>query len=54
MRIEFIKIGSSIQKLIGGRGLQTLRQHGDQIGLLSYFQNKERRLLNINHWTLKD
>jgi hypothetical protein len=37
----FLKIGSGIQKLIVG-GLQTLRQHGVGIGLLSFFffQNK--------------
>jgi hypothetical protein len=39
---SFIKIGSAIQKLIGGN-TQTHRQHGDGISLLIYFQNNERR-----------
>jgi hypothetical protein len=33
---SFIKIGSGIQKLIGG-DTQTHRQHGDRISLLSFF-----------------
>jgi hypothetical protein len=33
---SFIKIGSDIQKLIGGIQ-QTHRQHGDRISLLSFF-----------------
>jgi hypothetical protein len=32
---SFIKIGSGIQKLIGGDS-QTHRQHGDRISLLSF------------------
>jgi hypothetical protein len=36
---SFIKIGSAIQKLIGG----IQRQHGDLISLLLFFQNKESR-----------
>jgi hypothetical protein len=32
-----IKIGSGIQKLTGGGGIN--RQHGDRIRLLSFFQN---------------
>jgi hypothetical protein len=39
---SFIKIGSSIRKLIGPRGprhtdTQAYRQHGDSISLLSFF-----------------
>jgi hypothetical protein len=37
---NFIKIGSDIQKLIGG----IHRQHGDRISLLSFVQSKENRL----------
>jgi hypothetical protein len=37
---SFMKIGSGIQKLIGG----THRQHGDLIRLPVFFQNKESRL----------
>jgi hypothetical protein len=40
---NFIKIGSGIQKLVGG-GTQTHRQHGDRISLFLFFQNKESRL----------
>jgi hypothetical protein len=42
---SFIKIGSGIQKLMGG-GIcrHTHRQQGDLISLLLYFQNKESRL----------
>jgi hypothetical protein len=45
---SLIKIGLCIQKLIGGihRGTQTDRQRGDLISLLSFFQNKESRLIN--------
>jgi hypothetical protein len=39
---SFIKIGSGIQKLI--RGIRRHRQHGDDISLLLFFQNKESRL----------
>jgi hypothetical protein len=39
---SFIQIGSSIQKLMGG---EAQRQRGDRINLLSYFQNKESRLI---------
>jgi hypothetical protein len=35
--LSFIKIGSDIQKLTGGRGYQT--QHGDVTTLLSFFLN---------------
>jgi hypothetical protein len=41
---SFIKIGSGIQKLIGGGGIH--RQHGDCLSLLLFFQNKKRRLKN--------
>jgi hypothetical protein len=41
--ISFIKIGSSIQRLIEGDS-QTHRQHGDLISLLLFFQNKENAL----------
>jgi hypothetical protein len=40
---SFIKIGSGIQKLLGG----IHRQHGDLISLLLSFQNKESRLKGI-------
>jgi hypothetical protein len=40
---SFIKIDSGIQKFILG-DMQTYRQHGDHIGLLLFFQNKESRL----------
>jgi hypothetical protein len=40
---NFVKIGSAIQKFIGG-DTQTHRQHGDRISLLLFFQNKENRL----------
>jgi hypothetical protein len=42
---SFIKIGSGIQKLIGGTDAQTHtnRQEGDLISLLLFFQNKESR-----------
>jgi hypothetical protein len=37
---NFIKIGSGIQKLMGGgRNLRTHKQHGDLISLLLLFQN---------------
>jgi hypothetical protein len=42
----FIKIGSAIQKWIGG-DTQTHRQHGDLIGLLLFFQNKESSVKRI-------
>jgi hypothetical protein len=38
---SFIKIGSSIQKLI--LGIQRHRQHGDPISIL-FFRNKENRI----------
>jgi hypothetical protein len=41
---NFIKTGSGIQKLIG-EDSQTHRRHGDRISLLSFFQNKESRLI---------
>jgi hypothetical protein len=42
---NFIKIGSGIQKLMGGGILiQTRREQGDLISPLVFFQNKERRL----------
>jgi hypothetical protein len=37
---SFIKIGSAIQKFIGGIHIQ----HGDRISLLLLFQTTERRL----------
>jgi hypothetical protein len=40
--LNFIKIGSGIQKLIG-KYSQTRRQHGDLISLPSFFQNTESR-----------
>jgi hypothetical protein len=43
----FIKIGSTIQKLIGGIHRHTYREHGDRISLLSFFQNKESRLKQL-------
>jgi hypothetical protein len=44
---RFMKIGSSIQKLIKGRF--TDREHGDRVSLLSFFQNKESRLKTTKH-----
>jgi hypothetical protein len=41
---SFIKIGSGIQKVVGGEGCIDHRQHGDLISLPLLFQNKERRL----------
>jgi hypothetical protein len=42
---NFIKIGSSIQKLIGGyTDTQMHRQHDGRISLSIVFQNKESRL----------
>jgi hypothetical protein len=46
---SFIKIGSGIQKLIGGIHRHTHRQQGDLISLLLFFQNKESRLKNPSH-----
>jgi hypothetical protein len=40
---RFINPGSDIQKVIAG--IQTHRQHGDLISLLSNFQNTESRLV---------
>jgi hypothetical protein len=41
---SFIKIGSGIQKLMGGEGyLWTHKQRGDGISLILFFQNKESR-----------
>jgi hypothetical protein len=34
--LSFIKIGSGIQKLMGGRDSQTHRQHGDLISQLLF------------------
>jgi hypothetical protein len=44
---SFIKIGSGIQKLIGGGiHIQKHRRQSDLINLLLFFQNKESRLKN--------
>jgi hypothetical protein len=40
---SFIKIGLSIQKLMGG-DTQTHRRHGDRISLLLFFQIEENML----------
>jgi hypothetical protein len=40
---SFVKTGSGIQKLVGGGG-GVHRQHGDLIGPLLFFKNKESRL----------
>jgi hypothetical protein len=45
----FIKIGSAIQKLIGGGDTQTYRQHGDCISLPLFFLNKEHGLKVFSH-----
>jgi hypothetical protein len=44
---SFIKIGSGIQKLMGGGDTQTYThtQQRDLISLLYFFQNKESRLI---------
>jgi hypothetical protein len=44
---SFIKIGSGIQKLIGGNRM-THRQQGDRISLLVFFQSKESRPINCH------
>jgi hypothetical protein len=44
---SFVKIGSGIQRLIGGGDSQTHRQHGDLISLILCFQNKESMLKMI-------
>jgi hypothetical protein len=41
---SFIKIGSGIQKLIGGIHGHRQRQLRDLISLILFFQNKESRL----------
>jgi hypothetical protein len=41
---SFIKIGSGVQKLIGGIHRHTHRQQRDVISLLYFFQNKKSRL----------
>jgi hypothetical protein len=43
----FIKIGSGIPKLKREGDSQTHRHHGDDISLLSFFQNKESRLKEV-------
>jgi hypothetical protein len=35
---SFIKIGSGIQKLMGGGDIQTHREHGDRLSLHFYFK----------------
>jgi hypothetical protein len=44
---SFIKIGSGIQKLMGGihRETYTDTQHWQGISLLSFFQNEESRII---------
>jgi hypothetical protein len=43
---SFIKIGSGIQKLMGGgyTDIQVARQHGERISLFLFSQNKQSRL----------
>jgi hypothetical protein len=41
---SFIKIGSGVQKLMGGA--HSHRQHDDHISSLLFFQNKESRVAN--------
>jgi hypothetical protein len=41
---SFIKIGSGIQKLMGGGAIHRNRYHGDPISPLSFVQTKESRL----------
>jgi hypothetical protein len=43
---SFLKIGSAIQKLMGGDS-QSHRQQGDLISLLLFFQNNESRLITL-------
>jgi hypothetical protein len=43
---SFIKIGWGIQKLLERDHIQTHRQHGDLTSILSFFQNKESRLIS--------
>jgi hypothetical protein len=42
-----IKIGSGIQKLIGGGDTQTHGERSDLISLLLFFQNKGSRLKTV-------
>jgi hypothetical protein len=44
---SFIKIGSAVQKLIGGIHRQTHRQHADRISILSFVRNKENSLKSL-------
>jgi hypothetical protein len=46
---NFIKIGSAIQKMIGGIHIHAHRQHGDRISLLSFFQNKIKGIRLIRY-----
>jgi hypothetical protein len=46
---SFIKTGSFIKKFFGGGYLQTHKQHGDLISLLSFIPNKEI-MLNMTIW----
>jgi hypothetical protein len=46
---SFIKIGSTIQKLVRGN-TQRHRQHGDHLSLLFFFQTKEGRLKNCSYF----
>jgi hypothetical protein len=48
---SFIKIGSGVQKLIGGGGGIHRERHGQQRDLVSlFFQNKESRLIKGSLW----
>jgi hypothetical protein len=43
---SFRETGSGIQKLMRG-DTQAYRQHGDHIRLLSFFQNKESKVIKV-------
>jgi hypothetical protein len=45
---SFIKLGSGIQKLMGGGDTQLHRQQDDFISLFLFFQNKESRLKTVS------
>jgi hypothetical protein len=44
---SFIEIGSCDQKLMGGGGIQTYRQHCDCTSLLLLLQNKGSRIETV-------
>jgi hypothetical protein len=51
---SFRKIGSGIQKLVGGGGGQTHRHHGGLISINLFFLNKEMRLKTTSKITVRN